>query len=65
MSNLITLKRYDKQGNEMFTKGYPKNMADALLKSHSNYPSGEKQWELVVEAPKRGRKAKDDEEIDD
>ena len=57
---MIELRKFDKLGNEMFTKQYPKNVADRLIKEHSTYPSGEKHWEIVPAKPKGRPKKSDD-----
>lgn len=62
--NYTKLRRFDKQGNVLFELEKPKPQADVLIKNHSTYPSGEKNWELIPDAPKKamGRPKKEDNE---
>lgn len=60
---MIKLERLDKAGNVMFTKEYPRIMATKLLTVHGKYPQSDLvMWREAVEAPKRGRKSKTDED---
>ena len=57
-----TLERLDKEGNVMFTKEYPAKIAANMLSIYKYYPRTEiVMWREKVEAPKRGRKSKEDE----
>jgi hypothetical protein len=57
-----TLERLDKEGNVMFTKQYPARQAANMLSIYKYYPQSELvMWREQAEAPKRGRKSKEDE----
>ena len=58
-----TLERLDKEGNVMFEKQYPAGQAARILASYKYYPQSQiEMWREKVEAPKRGRKSKENEE---
>ena len=58
----MKLRRLDKQGNEMFVKDYSKqkSLAESILKSSSNYDTGEVMWQVIADAPKSKTKKKND-----
>jgi hypothetical protein len=60
----MKLRRLDKQGNEMFVKDYSKqkSLAESILKSSSNYDTGEVMWEVIPDAPKSKTKKKKNED---
>lgn len=60
----MKLRRLDKQGNEMFVKDYSKqkSLAESILKSSSNYDTGEVMWQVIADAPKSKTKKKKNED---
>lgn len=58
-----TLERLDRNGNVMFEKEYPAKMAAQMLTIYKYYPQSDiEMWREKAEAPKRGRKSKENEE---
>ena len=53
----MKLRKLSKDGKEMFVKDYgtQKAMAESIIKSYSNYSTGEVQWEVVVDEPKKSK----------
>ena len=62
----MKLRRLTKDGKEMFTKDYSKQkaLAESILKNSSTYSTGETQWEVIADEPKKskGRPKKNNDE---
>jgi len=59
---MIELEKLSFDGEVLFKQSYPKNMANQILTVYGTYPESDKvRWRLAEDTPKRGRKAKENE----